>query len=247
MPAAGPVRPTGRPRPTGRAIPEPAAMAGGTAPGAPAPSLADASAGGGDSTESETTCAPRTMVRPKVLFSSVSTSGTEAAAPGAALVFVALRLTRLNSSVSARTRFICYARSAFCPGMHHGRPTNLVKSQHLPDHLAPIVHGDLHPVVDEAGLGVKWTLACPVNKRSQTARRERMRLTIFPCLFAILKLEERSCDFSWVFKDCECEAAVASIWRPELCDGSIEWLSSANCGSASSPSNLHQPLARIGP
>ena len=51
---------------------------------------------------------PRTIVRPSVRFSSDSTSGG-AVAPGAVEVpLVGLRLTRRNSSVSARTRFMCY-------------------------------------------------------------------------------------------------------------------------------------------
>ena len=53
-------------------------------------------------------CAPRTIVSPSVRFSSDSTRGAELlAAPGAAEAFACLRLTRLNSSVSARTRFMC--------------------------------------------------------------------------------------------------------------------------------------------
>lgn len=75
--------------------------------GALVPSRALGSAGGGDSTERDMICAPRTIVSPSVRFSSVSTSGAEEVLPGAAGVLVALRLTRLNSSVSARTRFIC--------------------------------------------------------------------------------------------------------------------------------------------
>lgn len=109
-PAAGPLKPTGNPLPAGRLIPGPAASVGGAVPappGAPVPSLADGSAGGGPSTEQETICVPRTIVRPRVRFSSDSTMGG-AVAPGAAWApLVAFRLTRRNSSVSARTRFIC--------------------------------------------------------------------------------------------------------------------------------------------
>ena len=77
-------------------------------PGALVPSLADGSAGGGPSTEQDMMCVPRTIVRPKVRFSSVSTIAG-AALPGAAeALLLGLRLTRRNSSVSARTRFICY-------------------------------------------------------------------------------------------------------------------------------------------
>lgn len=103
------MRPTGRPRPAGLAIPGPAAIAAEAPPGALVPSLADGSAGGGDSTEREMMWAPLTIVKPRVRFSSFSTNGAEEpAAPGAVLAFAALRLTRLNSSVSARTRFMCY-------------------------------------------------------------------------------------------------------------------------------------------
>jgi hypothetical protein len=79
-------------------------------PGALVPSLAAGSAGGGDSTERDMMWAPLTIVRPRVRFSSVSIRGAEELLdPGAEAVdFVGLRLTRLNSSVSARTRFICY-------------------------------------------------------------------------------------------------------------------------------------------
>jgi hypothetical protein len=106
-------RPTGAPLPAGLAIPEPGASAAATPPGALAPRRALASAGGGDSTEREMIWAPRTMVRPSVRFSSDSTRGAVLLlAPGAAAALVALRLTRLNSSVSARTRFMCYGQSA---------------------------------------------------------------------------------------------------------------------------------------
>jgi hypothetical protein len=105
------VNPTGSPRPAGLLIPGPAANAAAAPPGALVPNLADGSAGGGDSTESEMIWAPRTMVRPSVRFSSVSTNGAELLlAPGAVADLVGLRLTRRNSSVSARTRFICYVQ-----------------------------------------------------------------------------------------------------------------------------------------
>jgi len=109
-PTAGPLSPTGSPRPAGLLIPGPAASVGGAPPappGALVPSLADGSAGGGPSTEQETICVPRTIVRPKVRFSSDSTRAG-VLAPGAAVApLVGLRLTRRNSSVSARTRFMC--------------------------------------------------------------------------------------------------------------------------------------------
>ena len=91
-------------------MPGPAANVGGAPPappGALAPNLADGSAGGGPSTEQETIWVPRTMVRPRVRFSSDSTSaGVEL--PGADCApLVGFRFTRRNSSVSARTRFMC--------------------------------------------------------------------------------------------------------------------------------------------
>lgn len=112
-PAAGPVNPIGRPLPAGRLIPGPAASVGGAPPAPPGafvPSRAAGSAGGGASTDREIMCVPRTMVRPSVRFSSVSTKGG-AALPGAAWAapLVGFRLTRRNSSVSARTRFMCYS------------------------------------------------------------------------------------------------------------------------------------------
>lgn len=106
-PAAGPVRPVGRPLPAGLLIPGPTDMAAGgpPGPGASFPSRAAGSAGGGPSTVDETTWAPRTIVKPNVRFSSVSTNAGSAE-PGAA-DFVGRRLTLRNSSVSAMTRFMC--------------------------------------------------------------------------------------------------------------------------------------------
>ena len=112
-PAAGPPSPTPIPRPAGLLIPGPAAIALGAPapPGALVPNLAEGSAGGGPSTEQETIWVPRTMVRPRVRFSSDSTRA-DVLAPGAGWeAFVGLRLTRRNSSVSARTRFICCQES----------------------------------------------------------------------------------------------------------------------------------------
>lgn len=77
------------------------------APGALVPSLADGSAGGSPSTDNEIIWAPRTIVKPNVLFSSASTTGAEVLAPGAADAAFGFLLTRLNSSVSASTRFMC--------------------------------------------------------------------------------------------------------------------------------------------
>ena len=105
-PAAGPPNPTGKPLPAGLLIPGPACMAVAAAPpGALVPNLADGSDGGGPSTELDTIFVPRRMISPRVRFSSASTIGAEVA-PGA-LLFVAFRFTRRNSSVSARTIFMC--------------------------------------------------------------------------------------------------------------------------------------------
>jgi hypothetical protein len=102
-PGVGPASPTGMPRPAGRAVPGPAASAAAVVgPPEVAPSRAAGSAGGGPSTDSEMTCAPRIIVRPIARRSSVSV--TCCVAPGAAFP---LRRVRRNSSVSARTRFIC--------------------------------------------------------------------------------------------------------------------------------------------
>ena len=92
-------------------MPGPAANVGGAPPappGALAPNLCEGSAGGGPSTEQETMCVPRTIVRPSVRFSSDSMSAGVEELPGADCApFVGFRLTRRNSSVSARTRFMC--------------------------------------------------------------------------------------------------------------------------------------------
>jgi len=110
-PAAGPASDMGAaaPRPAGRATPGPAERADATPGPVAFPRRALGSAGGGDSTERETMCAPRTIVRPKVRFSSCSTVWAADDAPGAAGL-LCLRLTRRNSSVSARTRFMCCNR-----------------------------------------------------------------------------------------------------------------------------------------
>lgn len=103
IPGEGPVKPTGKPLPAGRETPGPAASVA-TVEGPPAapPNRAAGSAGGGPSTEREMTCAPRMIVKPIARRSSVSVIVWDA--PGAAFPF---RRVRLNSSVSARTRFIC--------------------------------------------------------------------------------------------------------------------------------------------
>lgn len=112
-PAAGPASEIGAaaPRPAGRATPGPAVSVEATPP-PDLPRRALGSAGGGDSTDSDTIWAPRTIVRPRVRFSSCSiTCPADDDAPGAEGLFC-LRLTRRNSSVSARTRFMCCLKSA---------------------------------------------------------------------------------------------------------------------------------------
>lgn len=118
-PTAGPasVMGTGAPRPAGRATPGPAAKPDVTATVGALPSRALGSAGGGDSTERETMWAPRTMMRPSVRFSSrsmVVVVDWPEVAPGAAGL-VSLRRMRRNSSVSARTRFMCLSNASIWP------------------------------------------------------------------------------------------------------------------------------------
>jgi hypothetical protein len=88
---------------------------------------------------------PRTMASPSVRFSSASTIGA-CEAPGAAWAFVALRFTRRNSSVSARTRFMCYFQVRCVANSHSD--TYLIESKHLPGHLTPVIQSNSHPVVD---------------------------------------------------------------------------------------------------
>jgi hypothetical protein len=141
-PGAGPVRPTGRPRPAGLATPGPAASAAAVVgPPDVAPSRAAGSAGGGPSTDTEMTCAPRMMVSPMARLSSVSV--TCWVAPGAALP---RRRVRRNSSVSARTRFICCGHVRIVHTKYTS--TYLVECEHLPDHLPTILKRDFHAVVD---------------------------------------------------------------------------------------------------
>lgn len=76
------------------------------------PSRALGSAGGGDSTDKETMCAPRRIVNPNVRFSSCSIIWeAEDPVPEAAGLFC-LRFVRRNSSVSARTRFMCLSKAS---------------------------------------------------------------------------------------------------------------------------------------
>lgn len=146
-PAAGPCSPIPAPLPAGLLIPGPAAMAAGAPapPGALFPSLALGSAGGGPSREQDTTLEPRIIASPRARFSSVSTV-CWALPPGAAL---ALRFTLRNSSVSARTRFMCFE---VLVGVFRFRATNanayLVKCQHLANELPAILHCSTHLVVD---------------------------------------------------------------------------------------------------
>ena len=86
--------------------------------GAEVPRRAEGSAGGGPSTLTETMCVPRRMVRPRVRFSSDSIRvGAAAVVEGGAAgaLVVGLRLTRRNSSVSARTRFMCLSKASIWP------------------------------------------------------------------------------------------------------------------------------------
>ena len=142
-PGAGPVRPTGRPRPAGRATPGPAASAAAVVDPPAFPSRAAGSAGGGPSTDNEITCAPRIIVSPIARRSSVSV--TCWVAPGAALPL--LRVRR-NSSVSARTRFMCCRDGVSRVGRERVRDTDLVECEHLPDHLSTILECNFHAVVD---------------------------------------------------------------------------------------------------
>jgi hypothetical protein len=105
-PAAGPPSPTGSPRPAGLDMPPPACSVVAAPPGADVPRRALGSDGGGPSTEQETMLVPRRITRPSVRFSSVSWVAAESGAPGA-MDLAALRLDLRNSSVSARTRFMC--------------------------------------------------------------------------------------------------------------------------------------------
>lgn len=70
--AAPTARATGgaAPRPAGRATPGPDCRVEEIPPVVDLPSRVLGSAGGGDSTDKETMCAPRTIVRPSVRFSS---------------------------------------------------------------------------------------------------------------------------------------------------------------------------------
>ena len=150
--AAPTARATGgaAPRPAGRATPGPDCKVEEMPPVVDLPSRVLGSAGGGDSTDKEIMCAPRTIVRPSVRFSSCTIAcAAPEAAPGAAGLFCFLM--RRNSSVSARTTFMCCEDATLsvtsnCISWLRG--SYLVKSQHLAGHLAAIVQSDSHPVVD---------------------------------------------------------------------------------------------------
>lgn len=141
------------PRPAGRATPGPDCKVEEIPPVVDLPSRVLGSAGGGDSTDKETMCAPRTIVRPSVRFSSCTTAcAAPGAAPGAAGLFCFLM--RRNSSVSARTTFMCCEDATSSVRGHcvsWVRGWYLVKGQHLAGHLAAIVQSDSHPVVDLEG------------------------------------------------------------------------------------------------
>ena len=97
---------------------------------------------------------PRRIIRPRVRFSSTaSAAAAEPGAAGAEDLAVRLRVLR-NSSVSARTRFMCFwscqfgaHREGICVG--GGGETYFVESEHLPCHLSAIVECYPHAVVDE--------------------------------------------------------------------------------------------------
>lgn len=156
---SGRVAPTARatggaaPRPAGRATPGPDCRVEEIPPVVDLPSRVLGSAGGGDSTDKETICAPRTIVRPSVRFSSCTMAcAAPGAAPGAAGLFCFLM--RRNSSVSARTTFMCcggIVSKALGHGVSWLENSYLVEGQHLPGHLAAIVQSDSHPVVDLEG------------------------------------------------------------------------------------------------
>jgi len=130
------------PRPAGRDTPGPAPKPVGRLVVVVLPSRVLGSAGGADSTDNETMWAPRRMVKPNVRFSSVSTVWVvELDAPGAA-DFVCFRFMRRNSSVSPKTRFICYktvSKGRRCDA----HSTNLVECEHLPRHLATVCQSSL--------------------------------------------------------------------------------------------------------
>jgi hypothetical protein len=71
------------------------------------PRRALGSEGGGPSTLQETMLVPRRMTRPSVRFSSITLDAADSGAPGAEGLGAFLRRDFRNSSVSARTRFMC--------------------------------------------------------------------------------------------------------------------------------------------
>ena len=107
-PLTGPPKPTGKPLPAGREMPPPDCRAVAAPPGADVPRRALGSEGGGPSTEQETILVPRRITRPSVRFSSVTVAAAESGAPGAVALGAFLRRDLRNSSVSARTRFMCW-------------------------------------------------------------------------------------------------------------------------------------------
>jgi hypothetical protein len=151
-PAAGPASEMGAaaPRPAALATPGPAARVVATPPTVDFPSRVLGSAGGGDSTDRDTIWAPRTMVKPRVRFSSCSMVWVvEDDAPGAE-DWACFFLIRRNSSVSARTRFMCCICVSGPPkgNIDSMAATYLVEGEQLPGHLAAVIEGYSHPVVD---------------------------------------------------------------------------------------------------
>lgn len=180
------------PLPAGRATPGPAPKLDEIPPGALLPRRALGSAGGSDSTERDTICAPRTIVRPSVLFSSVSMVWlAEPLAPGAAGLFC-LRLTRRNSSVSARTRFICCTKVSKVQQYRYSSKSDLVECQHLTRHLAAVVQSHSHPVVDLAQTSVL------------VARHRVPAMNGFSCVYVRIRPVERA---HHVSPECQCRAS----------------------------------------
>jgi len=206
-PAAGPAREIGAaaPRPAGRATPGPAVSPAARPAPVVLPRRALGSAGGGDSTDSETMWAPRTIVNPSVRFSSCSTTWAAADdAPGADGLFC-LRLVRRNSSVSARTRFMCLSNANICAASQSSSTSETqAGGTHLTGHLAAIIQGDAHPVVDLRDCQLPTPVAFTPAVRKYVRNRPKydapcqsrcqhgclpngvggkLELTILPCLF----------------------------------------------------------------
>jgi hypothetical protein len=103
------------------------------------------------------------MVRPRVRFSSCSIVWlVDEDAPGAEGLFCFF-LMRRNSSVSARTKFICCARVSSGLNVHQlpaAFHTYLVKGEQLASHLTAIMESNSHPVVDLTPVSHCWLSEC---------------------------------------------------------------------------------------